>query len=65
MTSRLNEIQKHVGTARKVLKWKTCSNEQSKTENIGTETVKTTRRDSKKPSTTRRQAKHTDWQNQR
>ena len=45
-------------------KWKTCSNEQSKTENIGTETVKTTRRDSEKPSTTRRQAKHTDWQNQ-
>lgn len=30
MTSRLNEIQKHDGTAIKVPKWQTCSNEQSK-----------------------------------
>lgn len=40
MTSRLNEIQKHDGTAIKVPKWQTCSNEKSKRKNIGWETTR-------------------------
>ena len=46
MTSVLNKIQKHAGTARKVRKRKICSKERSKTKNIGRETVKIARRGS-------------------